>query len=158
MKNKLKEVSELLKRDLSLIARQNYRDAIVLIDVRFHFNQFVTPEATYIVGSAAGTALKRKPEPEAPVVPQVPVADMPLAQPLVQPAPMPVAFSQPLAAPMAAPMAMAPPLPAPMPAAAPMAMAPPLPAPMPAAAPAAFSQPLQSQNLARGGKSRKQRK
>jgi len=97
MKGKMREISEVLKMNLSLNARQMYPDVLALIDVRIYFNEFVSPEALYIVGSAAGTALKKKQialvEPSQPLAPVAPVAQ-PFSQPL---APMPQPFSQPLA-------------------------------------------------------------
>ena len=121
MKGKMKEITEILKRDLSVNAREKYPDALAIIDARFHFNEIVAPEAIYIVGSAAGTAIKRKVSEPAPIPPVQPFSQaMAQGAPIAQPMPIaPQVFSQPLA--MAAPMAA--PVPAPVPVPVPMAMA-----------------------------------
>ena len=152
MKAKMKEVTESLKNYLSASAREKYPDALAIIDVRFHFNEFVAPEALYIVGSAAGTAIKRKVVEPIPAIPQG--APMPPVQP----------FSQPLAmaqgAPMPMPMAMAAPMPiAPQLFSQPLAPLAPEPAPMAAPEPMPgqgqsqeLAQQVQQMQEARGGK------
>ena len=147
MKGKMKEITEILKRDLSASAREKYPDVLAIIDARFHFNEFVAPEAVYIVGSAAGTAIKRKAMEPIPAIPQG--APMPPVQP----------FSQPLAMAQGAPMPMAAPMPLPIAPQvfsqplAPAPMAAPMPEPMPGQGQSQeLAQQVQQMQEARGGK------